>query len=157
MFTILSLLVKFAKNREQTSLDFKNHTMNSLKNLILGAILLVFASCASTAKFPISNIIPAAEITAKMKQDDNKNYVIEVVAKNMASANRLDPPKNNYVVWIVTDSKAIKNIGQLSSKNAKKSILKATTAFKVKEIFITAEDQGAISAPKGIEISRTSF
>ena len=60
--------------------------MKSLKNLILGAIVLVLASCASTAKFPVSDIIPAAEITAKMKQDDNKNSIIEVTAKNMASA-----------------------------------------------------------------------
>ena len=131
--------------------------MNSLKNLILGAIVLVLASCASTAKFPVSNIIPAAEITAKMKQDDNKNYVIEVTAKNMASANRLNPPKKTYVVWIVTDNKVVKNIGQLSIKNAKKSTLQTTTAFKVKEIFITAEEEGAISEPKGIEISRTKF
>ena len=131
--------------------------MNSLKNLILGAIVLVLASCASTAKFPVSNIIPAAEITAKMKQDDNKNHVIEVTAKNMASANRLNPPKKTYVVWIVSDNKVVKNIGQLSIKNAKKSTLQTTTAFKVKEIFITAEEEGAISEPKGIEISRTKF
>ncbi len=131
--------------------------MKSLKNLILGTVVLIMASCASTSKFPVSEIIPAAEITAKLKHDDNNNSTIEVTAKNMASADRLNPPKKTYVVWIVTENKMVKNIGQLSNKNAKKSTLKTTTAFKIQEIFITAEDQGAISEPKGIEISRTKF
>ncbi len=131
--------------------------MKTLKGLLLGAVVLILTSCASTAKFPVSSVTPAAEITAKMKQDKNKNYVIEVTGRNMASANRLNPPKNNYIVWIVTDKNGTKNIGQLINKNAKKSYLKTSTPFSVKEIFITAEDQGDISYPSGIEISRTKF
>lgn len=52
-------------------------------------------SCASVAKFPVSSIVPAAEITAKKMVDKNKNYVIELVAKNLANSERLDPPKSN--------------------------------------------------------------
>lgn len=131
--------------------------MKTLKNLIIIAIVAIMTSCASTAKFPISSTVPAAEITAKKKQDKNNNYVIELTARNLAEASRLNPPKNNYSVWVVIDNGSIKNLGQLSNKNAKKAVLETTTPYDVKEIFITAEDQGNLSYPAGLEISRTSF
>ncbi|MEO7174809.1 MAG: hypothetical protein ABIV51_03145 [Saprospiraceae bacterium] len=131
--------------------------MKTLTVLLFGAIAMFLSSCASNAKFPVSSITPAAEISAKMKHDKNKNSVIEVTASNLASADRLNPPKKNYVVWISTENNGTTNIGQLNNKNAKKSYLKTSTPFKVKEIFITAEDQGDMSYPSGIEITRTRF
>ena len=131
--------------------------MKKVKSLLFVAVILFLTSCASTAKFPVSTVTPAAVITAKMKHDKNKNYVIEITAKNLASPERLNPPKNNYVVWIVTENNGTINIGKLDSKNAKKSNLETTTPFKVEEIFITAEDQGDVSYPSGFEISRAKF
>jgi hypothetical protein len=131
--------------------------MRTIKNLaIIGAIALM-TSCASTVKFPVSSTVPAADITAKKKQDKNKNYVIELTAYNLAEASRLNPPKNNYSVWIITSDGVTKNVGQLTNKNAKKATLETTTPFDVKEIFITAEEQGNLNYPSGTEISRTTF
>lgn len=131
--------------------------MKSLIKLLLVTVLVFLTSCATSAKFPVSSITPAAEITASKKQDRNKNYVIEVTAKNLASADRVDPSKKNYNVWIVTENNGTKNAGMLVNKNAKTASLKTTTPFDVKEIFITAEDQGDYSYPVGVEISRTTF
>ena len=131
--------------------------MKLLKSLLFMSLIAVLTSCATTTKFPLSSTVPAAEITAKVNQDKNKNYVINVVAKNLASAERLNPPKNNYSVWIVTENGTIKNIGQLTNLNAKTATLKTLTPFNVKEIFITAEDQGNLTNPNGVEISRTNF
>ncbi|WP_255038414.1 hypothetical protein [Lacihabitans soyangensis] len=131
--------------------------MRVLTFAIITAFSSVFISCASTAKFPVSSTVPAAEITAKKTQDKNKNYTIELTANNLASADRLVPAKKNYSVWIVTDENITKNIGQLNISNGKKTTLKTVTAFNVNEIFITAEDQGDLSYPMGTEISRTSF
>lgn len=131
--------------------------MKNFKKKLFGAVVLLLVSCGTTAKFPVSSVTPAAEITAKMKQDKNKNYVIEVTARNLSSADRLNPPMNNYIVWIVTEENGTKNIGQLLNKNAKKSYLKTSSPFYVKEIFITAEEEGNISYPSSFEISRTSF
>lgn len=128
--------------------------MKTLKGFLLSTAALFLFSCSATTQFPISNITPGAEITANVKKDANMNYVIAVLAKNLANANRLNPPKSNYVVWIVTEDNGTKNIGQMYAKNGKKSTLKTTTVFKPKEIFITAEDQGIITYPSGIEISR---
>lgn len=131
--------------------------MRTIKILaIIGAVALM-TSCASTAKFPVSSTVPAADITATKKQDKHKNYVIELTARNLAEASRLDPPKNNYSVWIVVDNGVTRNIGQLTVKNAKKAVLKTVTPFNVMEIFITAEEQGDLTYPAGVEISRTTF
>ena len=131
--------------------------MRTIKILaIIGAVALM-TSCASTAKFPVSSTVPAADITATKKQDKHKNYVIELTARNLAEANRLNPPKNYYSVWIIVDNGVTKNVGQLTNKNAKKAVLKTLTPFNVKEIFITAEEQGDLTYPAGVEISRTTF
>ena len=119
--------------------------------------VLFFTSCATSVNFPVSDLVPAAEIKVSKAQDNNNNYTIKVTAENLASATRLDPPKNNYVVWIVTEDNGVKNVGQLVNKNAKKVELKTTTPFNVEEIFITAEDEGSITYPSGIEITRTTI
>lgn len=131
--------------------------MKRERNVLLVATLLFLTSCASITKFPVSSTLPAAEITAKTKQDKNKNYTIEVTAKHLASPDRLNPPKSNYNVWIVTEENGTMNLGMLTNKNAKTAVLKTKTPFKVIEIFITAEDQGNNSYPNGIEISRTNL
>ncbi|MGV8947117.1 MAG: hypothetical protein ACOH1N_11860 [Lutibacter sp.] len=131
--------------------------MKSLINVSSLIVIFLLTSCATTTKFPVSNAAPAAEITATKKQDKNKNYVIEVVAKNLASAERIDSSKKNYNVWLVTENNGTKNAGQLTNKNAKTAKLAIVTPYTVKEVFITAEDQGDYSYPVGIEISRISF
>jgi hypothetical protein len=131
--------------------------MRTIKSIAIICAIALLTSCASTGKFPVSSSVPAADITAKKKQDQNKNFVIEVTAINLAEASRLNPTKNNYSVWIITSDGVTKNLGQLTNKNAKKATLKATTPFNVKEIFITAEEQGNLNFPSGVEISRTTF
>ena len=131
--------------------------MKTIKSLAIICAVALMTSCVTTAKFPVSSTVPAADITAKKKQDKNKNYLIEVTARNLAEASRLNPPKNNSRVWFITSDGTIKNVGQLTNKNAKKATLETTTPFDVKEIFITAEEQGNLHYPTGTEISRTTF
>lgn len=137
--------------------QIKLNKMRTIKNLAIIGVIALLTSCATTIKFPVSNVVPGADITVTKNQDKNNNYVIVLTAKNLAEANRLNPPKNNYSVWIVTDDGTIKNIGQLDNRNAKKAVLKTVSPFDVREIFITAEDQGNLTYPTGIEISRTRF
>lgn len=131
--------------------------MKTIKSIIIIATLALITSCGTVAKFPISSSVPAAEITVKKKQDKNNNYVIELIAENLAEASRLNPPRSNYSVWIVVEDGTVKNIGQLTNKNAKKAELKTVTPFNAKEIFITAENEGNLNYPEGHEISRTNF
>jgi len=129
-----------------------------MKNAIFSFIVMfLIVSCATKAKFPVSSVTPAAQITVKMKKDKNENYAISVTANYLASAERLQTPMKTYVVWVKTKDNSIKNIGQMSSKNPKKSTLQTVTSFQPIEIFITAEHEGNISYPSGTEISRTNF
>lgn len=131
--------------------------MRIVKSMLIIGVVALFTSCASSVKFPVSAVLPAAQISAKIKQDKNNNNVIELTANHMAEASRLTPPGNNYSVWIVADNGMVKNVGQLTNKNAEKASLTITTPFNVNEIFITVEDRGNLSYPAGIEISRTNF
>jgi hypothetical protein len=129
-----------------------------MRNIAFSMVLMMLiASCASVTKFPVSNVTPAANITAKKKMDKNNNYVISVTASNLASPDRLDTPKSAYVVWIVTKANGTKNIGQLRNKNAKKATLETLTPFEPVEIIITAEDEGNVTDPGGTEISRVKL
>ncbi|MEI6754385.1 MAG: hypothetical protein WCK78_14615 [Paludibacter sp.] len=131
--------------------------MKTLKMLTILALTLGMSSCANMVKFPISNVTPAADITATMSQDNNGNYKISVTAKNLAAVERLNPPKTAYVVWIVTEKDGVRNIGKMLNKNAQTTNLETLTPFKFSEVFITAEDQVDASYPTGLEISRTKF
>jgi hypothetical protein len=131
--------------------------MNNLKNIALLLILTIFTSCASTAIFPTSSFTPAADISTTRIADKNGNFRISIIAKNLASPDRLNPPQRVYVVWIVTHNEGTKNIGQLTNKNAQTAKLETVTPFAFSEVFITAEGQGDISYPNGVEISRARF
>jgi len=122
---------------------------------ILASFLLL--GCASTAKFPVSEVVPAAEIKVKKKTDSNGNHEVELTARNLAAAERLNPPASNYSVWVVTLDHGIKNLGQIQVRNARKTTFKTTTPFDFSEIFITAENQGDLRYPSGREISRTKI
>ena len=130
--------------------------MKNILTILLGLATLL-AGCASSAKFPVSTVAPAAVITAKKTLDKNKNYVVELVALNLTSPERLNPPKDHYNVWIVTEQNEYKNLGQIMNANAKKVVFRTLTPFNPKEIILTAEDEGNRPMPTGIEIARTSF
>lgn len=118
--------------------------------------MLLATSCSSVIKFPVSDITPAATISADIKKDKNENYDISVSANDLAAPDRLNPPMKVYVVWIHTKDNEAKNIGQLKNKNAKKASLETVSSFEPRDIFITAEEKGDASYPEGIEISRVS-
>ena len=130
--------------------------MKKLPNVLAGFVMMI-TSCATTAKFPVSTVAPAAEISAKKTMDKNKNYVIELLALNLTSTDRLNPPKNHYNVWIVTEQNEYKNLGQIMNVNAKRGYFKTLSPFNPHVIILTAEDEGNRPMPAGIEIARASF
>lgn len=135
---------------------FKFINMKKLPNVLAGFVMMI-TSCATTAKFPVSTVAPAAEISAKKTLDKNKNYVVELVALNLTSPERLNPPKDHYNVWIITEQNEYKNLGQIMNANAKRVNFKTLSPYNPKQIIVTAEDEGNRLLPTGIEISRTSF
>ncbi|MDY0201473.1 MAG: hypothetical protein WC951_10675 [Bacteroidales bacterium] len=131
--------------------------MDNSKNAPLLALFFFFASCGTTIKFPTSSITPAADISVTKKADKNGNFKIIITAKNLASADRLEPPQKVYIAWIVTSTEGTRSIGRLTNKNAKTATIETLTPFAFTEIFITAEGQVDVSYPSGVEISRAEF
>ncbi len=119
-------------------------------------IATLFASCADTINFPVSTVVPAANANAKVKKDDNNNYVINLEVENLASPDRLTPAKKMYVVWIETADNGIKNMGQLATSKSNHASLKAVTPFKPRQIIITAEDEATLSSPSSQEVLRSN-
>jgi hypothetical protein len=137
-----------------------------VKNFLLAAIstVMLFSlnSCATKANFLASSVVPAAGGTAKVKKDNNKNYVISINLYNLAEADKLNPPRKTYIVWMVTDDDATKNLGQISTSSSLfskqlKASFETVSSFKPKKIFLTAEDEPVLQEPGAQMILSTDF
>ncbi|MGA2822280.1 MAG: hypothetical protein ABSE72_02020 [Bacteroidales bacterium] len=134
----------------------KTTRMNTLaRNLFLGILttmmILPFTSSAKKIPFLTSTIAPAARGYVKVKKDKNKNYVIQVHISYLAEITRIQPTKQTYVVWMVTDRDITKNIGRIkSSKNASNNLtgyFETVSSFQPTKIFITAEVDESVQEP----------
>jgi hypothetical protein len=148
-------------HQKKVSLQQKNK-MNPNKHFLKNGIFFLFvwaffSACSSKVTFPISTVDPGAIITVDKKKDPNKNYIINVVASNVVSPERLSPPAKMYVIWLVTKDKEVKNAGRYGDKKSSKYRVSALSPVDVKEVFITAENSANESFPLGQEISRVSL
>lgn len=121
--------------------------------LILASTLFFSAfACTSKYAFQTSASVPAARGDVKVKKDGNNNYLIKIAVTNLSEVKRLQPAKQAYVVWMVSDNNAMQNLGQINSSSSMlSSTLKASfqtvTSVKPHRIFITAEDDAGTSFP----------
>lgn len=136
-----------------------------LKQTFLGLLFLgliaPMQSCSKKVKFENSPVVPAARGDVKISKNSNKNYVIKIKFDNLAEVDRLDPPKKTYVIWMVTDQQATKNIGQIKSGSSMmssklKADFETSTPYKPVKIFVTAEDDGNVEYPGMYTILTTS-
>lgn len=131
--------------------------MRILQTLVIIVIMALLSSCASTTTFPVSVSVPAADITVKTKKQGDTNYQVTIEAENLAASDRLNPPKEYYVIWAVSDAGVIRNVGHFIQDNAEKATYKASFPYQPMEIFITAEDEQGGCQPGGMEIARAKL
>lgn len=138
-----------------------NNYARSIFSVAIGLFILCsFESCARKIAFSTSSVVPAAEGSVKVKKDKNNNYKIDLSLIRLADPKRLEPSKNTYIVWMDTENKGTKNIGQLKSSSSLlsktlKSSLETVTSFKPTNFFITAEDDANIQYPSGQVVLKT--
>ena len=99
-----------------------------------------------------SATVPAARGNVEVKKDKNMNYVINVDVTELAEVTRLTPPRQTYIVWMVSEKDNAKNIGKLNSSmvgivKSLKASFQTVSSVKPNKIFITAEDDAAIQYP----------
>ncbi len=142
----------------------KNKKSNALFNgFLMIVILFSINACTKKIAFLTSSVVPAARGDVKVNKDKNMNYVIQVHISELAEVSRLSPPKQSYVIWMVTDQNITKNIGKIDSKMGGLSkqlsaSFETVSAFKPNKIFITAEDDASVQLPNSqIILSTDNF
>jgi len=124
--------------------------------VFLGVFTLLFLisveSQAKKYRFLTSTVAPAARGYVKVTMDHNDNYQIKISITDLSEVQRLQPAKETYVVWLVTDQEISKNIGQLNSKKGflskkLKASFETVSSFNPVKIFITAENNADIQYP----------
>ena len=123
---------------------------------ILASVIVSFSSCSTKAPFLSSAVVPAARGTVVISKDFNRNYVIKIQLYDLAGSERLTPPKNTYVVWLVTADNRAKNIGQINTSNSLDASFETVSAFRPSKIMITAEDEANILYPSYSEVVLTT-
>jgi len=139
----------------------KTTTLNRLTRtffpcVLATMIMLAFSSCAQKALFLTSSVVPAAQGEVAVTKDKNNNYVIKMKISNLADVDRLQPPKNSYVVWMETDQGLAKNIGRISTSNNLNVSFETVSSFRPNKIFITAEEDESSQYPGPMVVLTTN-
>lgn len=121
-------------------------------SILAVSVMFLFPSCARKVMFLNSSVVPAANGSVKVKQDNNKNYVIKVEIDDLAEVERLKPSKQTYVVWMETNRGNTENLGQLKSSDSlfskqKTASLETVSSYKPIKIFVTAENGTDVRYP----------
>lgn len=133
------------------------HLKLTLIALFATAIAIIsFSSCATKVAFLSSPVVPAARGTVKVSKDFNKNYVIKVKISDLAAPDRLTPPKNSYVLWLITADNAAKNIGQINISKSLSADFETVSVYSPSKIIITAEVEGNVLYPSYSDIILTT-
>lgn len=127
---------------------------------LLTMLVFLFTACAKKVAFLNSAVVPSAEGTVAIKQDNNNNYNIDLNVKRLADPSRLTPAKVVYVVWMETAQSGVQNLGQLETSakgisNMLSSSLKTVTPHQPTGFFITAEDDAIGNYPGATVVLKT--
>jgi hypothetical protein len=129
-----------------------------MKNILPGILailmLLTVSSCTHKEKFLYSSIVPAARGYVTVKKDRNNNFEVKVNLSDLAEAERLQPPRKMYIVWMLTNQGTTVNLGQINStthflSNKLHSSFETVSTYMPISMFITAENNMAVQYPVG--------
>lgn len=133
------------------------HLKISLLTLMVGIIASVtFSSCTAKVPFLSSGVVPAAQGTVQISKDNNENYTVKMNFINLAGPERLSPPRNVYVVWLITSDNRSRNVGQITTTDNLNASFETVSAFRPSKIMITAEDEADASYPSSSDVIMTT-
>jgi hypothetical protein len=138
--------------------NFKSTCLACVASVIF---ILSMSSCAVKTHFLTSEIVPAAQGIVIVKTDKNDNYVIAVKISNLSPSNRLTPPREAYVVWMIKNDNSVLNLGQLNSSdnfmsNNLDASFETVSSSRPSKIVVTAENQADIQYPSFSELILTT-
>ncbi len=139
----------------------KTRSSKIIRNTVFGIaiimMMIVFGACSKKIVFLGSSVVPAAEGHVKVKKDGNENYAISLNISNLAEVDKMQPPKNMYVIWMETDEGLTKNIGQIISSRNLNAKFETVSSSKPVMIYLTAEDTEDIQRPGKVVLTTARF
>lgn len=131
--------------------------MTSFRTLAVIMLAVVsLQACTPKMNFATSTTVPAANGTIRVKKDKNSNYIVNVEVANLAPSKNLDPPKGIYLVWMESNDRTVRKLGQITpSGKSLEAKLTATAVADPDIVFISAEDNAEIEYPAGPTILTT--
>ncbi len=136
-----------------TKLNFPTRTMVFL--VVATIMVFAFHSCATKTTFLRSSVVPAAEGKVTIKEDKNENFNIKMTISNLADVERLQPPKNSYVVWLESDQGNPRNVGRIITSDRLKVNFETVATQRPNRLFITAEDNQNVQYPGSVVVLTT--
>jgi len=127
-----------------------------LFGIMLAIGIFLSVSCAQKEDFAATSVDSLVQGYVKVERDNNRNYIIRIHLSDLVEATELNPSKQAYVVWLVTDEFITKNIGQVTTSsdmilNGIKNSFETVSSFKPSKIFITAENDAVAQHP-GVQV-----
>jgi hypothetical protein len=124
--------------------------------------IIALTSCGKKITFLPSTVAPGAKGAVKITRDDNDNYVIKLQVRDLVKAEKLQPRKDDYVVWVETQENRAQHLGKLQSSKSlfsrtRKGALKTATPAKPVRVFVTAEDNGTPQFPGEVILTTKLF
>lgn len=125
-------------------------------------MILGFNSCAKKTTATSSTVVadesskpfilPEEKGKMEVKRDANSNYVIQINISDLEAVKKMEPAREAYVVWMITENNQTKNLGQIEGANTwlskkEKASFEAVTPLKPSKVFITAENDAMAQRP----------
>lgn len=122
----------------------------------LGVFCASFVQAAK--KFPLTaaSIVPAAKGAVILGKDRNGNTELKLKVEYLANPGSLSPAQSHYVVWLQSKGSASANEGELKVNGKLEGTFQTVTPSRNFDIFVTGENDRAVTSPSGPEVLRTS-
>ena len=117
---------------------------------LLSVAIVFLMACGGTSDLLTSSFIPVSRAYVKVKADQHDQYRITVYLTHLMKNPQIQSARQSYVVWMVSESGVIQNIGALRassflSPSAFKSTFRPGMDDKPVRIYITVEDDPGIA------------
>lgn len=121
------------------------------------ACVLSLACASKTVRFTGAPEQPAATGEMKVTLDDNGNVEAKIWLEHLAPPDRLNPPKQNYLVWAQSTFGRTVLLGQLRVGKKLDASWRGTVPFERFRLLITAEDLNTPEHPSSPYVMASEY
>lgn len=99
-----------------------------------------------------TQLTPGAGGQVLISKGDNGNTRVDVKVEHLAPPAALNPPSNDYVVWLQENGRGPENQGVIKVGKDENGQLRIKTPYKAFRLFITAEPTPTPQMPNNMEV-----